>query len=153
MIRRILVAVDGSEALRRALDYAAGLADGLGAELRVLVVVPRLTLPIFFEGVFGAMPIASASEFGKYQERMKTLYQNILREAEEKVRREHPKLSVVKVLKEGRPSATIVDAAENGDVDLIVIGSRGLGGITGWILGSTSHRVADSCTRPVVIVK
>jgi nucleotide-binding universal stress UspA family protein len=33
------------------------------------------------------------------------------------------------------------------------MGSRGVGGITGWILGSTSRRVVDSCTKPILIVK
>jgi len=54
---------------------------------------------------------------------------------------------------EGRPSATIVDEAEKNEMDLIVIGSRGLGGITGWILGSTSRRIVESCTKPVLVVK
>ncbi|MHA2163880.1 MAG: universal stress protein [Candidatus Thorarchaeota archaeon] len=32
-------------------------------------------------------------------------------------------------------------------------GSIGLGGITGWILGSTSRKVVDQCTKPVFVVK
>ena len=47
----------------------------------------------------------------------------------------------------------IVEQAEKDDVDIIVMGSRGIGGYTGWILGSTSRRVVDSCTKPILIVK
>ena len=49
--------------------------------------------------------------------------------------------------------ATITEYAENNGVDLIVMGSRGIGGYTGWILGSTSRKVVDSCTKPILIAK
>ena len=153
MIGKILVALDGSEPSQHALNHAVDFAVKWGAELTMLAVVERVMLPLFPEEGFVGTPIGTARYLGKYQERVRTLYQNVLREAEEKVRREHPELSVVTVLREGRPSATIVDVAENDGVDLIVMGSRGLGGITGWILGSTSRRVVDSCTRPILVVK
>jgi nucleotide-binding universal stress UspA family protein len=44
-------------------------------------------------------------------------------------------------------------SAREGDCDIIVIGSRGLGGIKEFLLGSTSHRVADEAPCPVLIVK
>ena len=84
---------------------------------------------------------------------MKTIYGKSLEEAEEDIKGHFPDLQVTTQLLEGRPSSTIVDEAENNDMDLIVIGSRGLGGITGWILGSTSRRVVESCTKPVLIIK
>jgi len=54
---------------------------------------------------------------------------------------------------EGRPSANIVDVAEKKGYDLIAMESRGIGGIKGWIFGSTSCRVVDFCTTPVLIIK
>jgi len=77
----------------------------------------------------------------------------MLKEADEIVRTKHPNLNVRTILMEGRPSATIVDVAEKEGCDMIVMGSRGIGGITGWVLGSTSHRVAASCKKPVMIIK
>lgn len=153
MINKVLVALDGSEPSQRALDYAIEFADKWNAELNMIAVIPRVMLPIFPDEGFGATPLAAARDFGQYQERMRSIYQNVLAEAEAKVRRVHPDLKVVTKLEEGRPSATIVDFAENNDIDLIVIGSRGIGGITGWILGSTSRNVVHSCTKPILIVK
>lgn len=153
MFKKILVALDGSEPSERALEYAMEFAAKWGAELTMLAVVPRVMLPIFPDEGFGATPIAAARDISLYQERMRAVYQNVLKEAEAKVRAEHPDLKVETRLEEGRPSATIVDMAENDGADLIVIGSRGIGGITGWILGSTSRRVVDSCTKPILIVK
>jgi nucleotide-binding universal stress UspA family protein len=54
---------------------------------------------------------------------------------------------------EWRPLANIVDVAEKGGCDLIVMGSRGIGGIKGRILGGTSRRVVDSCKTPVLVIK
>ena len=153
MINKVLVALDGSEPSQRALDYAVDFANKWNAELNMIAVIPRVMLPIFPDEGFGATPLAAARDFGQYQERMRSIYQNILTEAEAKVRREHPDLKVLTKMEEGRPSATIVDFAEKNDVDLIVIGSRGIGGITGWILGSTSRNVVQSCTKPILVVK
>jgi len=77
----------------------------------------------------------------------------VLKTAEKKVEETHPDLKVETLLKEGKPSTIIVETAESNNVDLIVIGSRGLGGISGLILGSTSRRVVDSCTKPILIIK
>ena len=153
MISKILVALDGSDPSKHALTYAIDFAEKWGAELTMLAIIPRVMLPLFPDEGFGATPITTAKELNQYQERMRAIYLNILREAEEEVKKMHPELKVETILEEGRPSAMIVEIAEVMDVDLIVMGSRGIGGITGWILGSTSRRVVDSCTKPILIVK
>jgi nucleotide-binding universal stress UspA family protein len=53
----------------------------------------------------------------------------------------------------GDPAAAIVDFARARDADMIVIGSRGLGAITGTVLGSVSRAVARQADRPVLIAK
>jgi nucleotide-binding universal stress UspA family protein len=56
-------------------------------------------------------------------------------------------------LVEGRPSDRIIETAKTEDFDLVVMGSRGLGGIKEFLLGSVSDRVADEVPCPVLIVK
>ena len=56
-------------------------------------------------------------------------------------------------IKDGRPADVIVQTAIDDHVDLIVLGSRGLGGIKQLFLGSVSDRVADEARCPVLIVK
>lgn len=153
MYNKILIPLDGSEPSNHALDHAISIAEKFGAELTLLAVVPRVMIPVFPDEGFGAAPISAAKDMAQYQDRLKDIYQNVLTDAEDKVRSEHPELKTETILREGRPSATIVEIAERNGVDLIVIGSRGIGGITGWILGSTSRRVVDSCTKPILIVK
>jgi nucleotide-binding universal stress UspA family protein len=84
---------------------------------------------------------------------MKEIFEKSLEEAENDVKEAFPDLEITTLLLEGKPSTTIVESADNQNVDLIVIGSRGIGGITGWILGSTSRRVVESCTKPILIIK
>jgi nucleotide-binding universal stress UspA family protein len=153
MYRKILVALDGSEPSNNALEHAATIAKKFDAELILVAVVQRIMIPIFPDEGFGAVPISAAKDMAQYQDKMRVLYQNVLKEAEEKVKEEYPGVKTESILKEGRPSATIVEQAEKDDVDIIVMGSRGIGGYTGWILGSTSRRVVDSCTKPILVVK
>jgi nucleotide-binding universal stress UspA family protein len=153
LYKKILVAYDGSEPSKHALDHAVNIADKWGAELEILSVVPRVMMPVFPDEGFGAAPITAAQDMSDYQDKMKTIYQASLEEAENDVNESFPNIKVVTKLLEGRPSSTIVDEAENNNFDLIVMGSRGIGGITGWILGSTSRRVVDSCTKPILVVK
>ena len=62
-------------------------------------------------------------------------------------------LKIKPKLDKGRPSDIIVAEAEDEDFDLIVMGSRGLGGIKEYILGSVSNQVVHESKSPVLIVK
>ena len=52
-----------------------------------------------------------------------------------------------------KPAEAILDAAERFDARMIVVGSHGEGPLRAAILGATSHRVLNSSTRPVLVVK
>ena len=153
MFKRILVAYDGSEQARRAMDYAVDVASSCKAALIVLTVVPKITIPVFPDENLGSYPVNASPEWADYQERLGATYKKSLDEAVADVKKHHPKLPIEADLLEGRPSATIVEEAERRQADLIVIGSRGIGGISGWLLGSTSRRVVESCTKPVLVIK
>lgn len=150
LFSKILVAFDGSEPSKRALDLAAKTAAMFKGELIILTVVPRVTLPIFAEEGVGSL---RAADIDGYDAKMNELYRISLEKAETEVRTRYPNLKFEALLLKGRPSATIVEEAEKREANLIIIGSRGLGGIVGWILGSTSRNVVDQCTKPILIVK
>lgn len=52
----------------------------------------------------------------------------------------------------GLPSDVLCDVADEVDADLIVVGARGLGRFESLLLGSTSSRVVNSSTRPVLVI-
>ena len=153
MYKKILVAFDGSEASKHALDHAVNIAEPYGAEIVVLSVVPRVMMPVFPDEGFGAAPITAAQDMSEYQSKMKGIYNLSLEDAKKDINEHFPDLKVTTKLLEGRPSSTIVSEADAEEANLIVIGSRGIGGITGWILGSTSRNVVESCTKPILVVK
>ena len=150
MYKRVLVALDGSELSCKVLGHAADIAEKFGSELTLLTIVSWTITNFSQEDSFDPN---TAIAYIENRDRIKKIHYDILTEAEARVRSEHPDLNVSTTLREGHPSATIVDVAEKEGYDLIVIGSRGIRGITGLILGSTSRGVVDSCKKPVLIIK
>ncbi|MCP8311094.1 MAG: universal stress protein, partial [Candidatus Methylarchaceae archaeon HK01M] len=125
MIKKILVALDGSEHANHALDFALDLSEKYSATIVLLSVFH----PYYILGV----PSDTETELARAQ---KAGYEKMLSEALKKVNRLKPNLNVSTKLKEGRPADKIVETAKEGEFDLIVIGSRGLGGVSQLLLGS-----------------
>jgi nucleotide-binding universal stress UspA family protein len=150
LIEKILVALDGSEPAGRALDFALDLAEKYSAEIVLLSVVQHVVMP----GIsYLTKPVLLPVAVGKYTEELKANHKKVLSEALKKVKKIKPNLRVSTKLVEGRPSNKIVETAKEGNFDIIVMGSRGLGAIKEFFLGSVSDRVADEATCPVLIVK
>jgi nucleotide-binding universal stress UspA family protein len=128
------------------------LAKLTGSEVTIISVIPRVMIPLYLEAGAG-VPMYTAQEMVEVQARLREHYSNSLQKVSEEISGRYPDIKVETKLLEGRPGQTIIDMASEDGYDLIVIGSRGLGGITGWILGSTSRRVVESCTVPVLVIK
>lgn len=153
MIKKILVALDGSEPANKALDFALGLAETYSAELVLLNVYQLITPFFYFPSEVGAPPVATPIGTAEFLKELRAQHEKVLSEALKKANREKPKLKVSTILSEGRPSDKIIEAAREGKFDLIVVGSRGIGRIKEIFLGSVSDRVADRAQCSVLIVK
>ena len=147
MINKILVATDGSNLADKSLDFALDLAKKYSAEVTILTVVDLPSNSFWVQGTTFA-PISSQ----KYLEKLEKFHKKILTEAVKKAK-ESAQIYVTKRLLDGRPAEKIIEVAKEGSFDLIVMGSRGLGGIKEFFLGSVSDRVADEASCPVLIVK
>ena len=150
MIKKILVALDGSEAANKALDFALDLAEKYSADILLFTVVQPVTMPFY---VFEEVPTPIVPEHATFSKRLEAYSRDLLSEILKKVKKEKPKLNVSSRLEEGQPADKIVKIAKDEGVDVIVIGSRGLSGVKEWLLGSVSDRVADKADCPVLIVK
>ncbi|MCJ7634217.1 universal stress protein [Candidatus Bathyarchaeota archaeon] len=149
MITRILVPLDGSKHADKALDWAIDLAEKYGASIELLTVIPLLET--FATGIYsrrGKLPF-----FGPTPEEMRERAENMLKETFYRAKRSNPNLEISTLVLDGRPSDRIVDTAKEGDFDLIVMESRGLGGAKEFFLGSVADRVACEAKTTVVIVK
>ena len=144
LIRKILVAVDGSSCAGNALDCALDLAQQSSAEIQLLTVIPPLFLPMhsLAWASFGHLDINSPSENYLVAE---------LDMAEERARQKKPELKLSAKIEYGIPEEKIVETATKGYFDLIAMGKRGSG--RKFTLGSVSAKVVEHSSCPVLIVK
>lgn len=139
LFQHIAVAYDGSNLSKKALERAAQLAQISSARLDIVHV---FQLPVYIVGE-GSITLTSNANF--YDEA-----QAVLDEAKSLVSSTIP---VTLVMKMGNPAKEILEYTEQAGIDLIVMGSRGLGPIREFILGSVSHNVVQGSKIPVLIVK
>ena len=145
MFDRILLATDGSDSASHAFDYALDLVRDWGSELYVVSVVP----PVCY---FSAPLETQSVNYPVWEEELSNVHDQILNEIEEKLK-EYPEIRYHLILEHGKPCKKISEVASKEDVDLIILGSRGIGGISGFIFGSTSHSTLDSCDKPLLVIK
>lgn len=143
MFNKILSAIDGSSSSIQALDYAAHLAVQDKAELAIISAAEPLP-PIAIEG-------STPTYYPEYQDKLHEALEKIQEEQVARLKKKYPDLKVSAKVLDGRPVPVIQEAAK--DVDLIVIGHRGQGGILTWMLGSVAKQIVDTCTAPVLVVK
>jgi nucleotide-binding universal stress UspA family protein len=143
-VKHILVAVDGSEHSLAAVDLAADIAERFGSKITFVHVIPQPALP----AGPNLPPPPYPDEFLAY---MRKVGEEVLEAAHKRIARR--KVEVQRTLVEGVPTPQIVKVADDLDVDLIVMGSRGLGPIKGLVMGSVSTRVLFQTSRSVLIVK
>ncbi|WP_040922282.1 universal stress protein [Saccharomonospora xinjiangensis] len=137
----IVAGVDGSPSAVNAACWAAEEAASSNDTLRLVhaYVVPMYGYPEF------------AATFAQLREGMRDQGSKWLDEAKEAVANVAPGVTVETVLTEGDPLGTLVE--ESGKARLTVLGSRGLGGFTGMIVGSIAVGLASHGKSPVVVVR
>jgi nucleotide-binding universal stress UspA family protein len=143
MFSHLLVAYDGSPHARRALAKAVDLARIHQARVTVMTVVPEPTQWVLGDG-FGAPAGPNV-----FEEETEHRYQTVLQAALDSV---PDSLPVTGFIGHGYAGAAIVDEAEAGDYDLIVMGTRGRGEFRSLLLGSVSHHVLQASHVPVLVV-
>ena len=136
----MVVGVDGSEGSVQALRFAIEEARIRGATLRA---VNAWHVPPAVYGAGWAPATVDLDEYRKIAERA-------LVESVEDAGAGASGVEVTPILREGHPADVLLE--ESKDADLLVVGTRGLGGFKGLLLGSVSHQVALLASCPVVVV-
>ena len=136
---RIGVAIDGGSESWRALSAAALLAERSKVDLRVLSVMDQ---PHYVLG--GLLSPLGPDEYRDFKENE---WERVYEEA---VGRVHDGIGTEPLLLHGDPADSLTEAT--GDLDLLVLGSRGYGPVKGTLLGSVSARVMAGAACPVVVV-
>ncbi len=140
-MKKILVATDGSKYSQKALFKAKQIATDMGSEVTVVSVVT------LYDNIYSHNQ-AIKSELGRAEmERSK----NVLKEAEEIFSDFKGKFTTI--YKTGDVVDQIIKLAEEGDYDLLIMGSRGLGAFSRTLLGSVSDKVIHHVKISVLVVK
>ena len=152
---RILLATDGSEDAAQATEAAVELSKTTGSELHVVYVGE--------DAYSGALVYPEGTELGWVEQEDPAFIEELGRQFEQAARRmldaEVEKVRAVggtaaqAHLRMGTAAAEIVGLAEELGVGLVVVGSRGLGGIRRALMGSVSDTVARHAHCPVLIAR
>ncbi|CAL9653973.1 universal stress protein [Streptomyces werraensis] len=138
MARTIVVGLDGSPESRAAAEWAAREAALRQVPVRLLHVWQPVPEPM------AEAPLLGAETHQHWTER-------IPREAAEGLRLRHPGVEVTIEQGSGAPADILLDAAR--DAELLVLGSRALSGLTGFLIGSVGQSVVARAEAPVVLVR
>ena len=134
----VTAGLDGSRESRAAAEWAAREAQLLGLPLKLIQVWEPVPEPM------AQAPLLGVETQQHWSER-------IPRDATEGIRARHPGLDVTVEQLSGRPAEVLADEAK--DAELLVLGSRGLSGIAGFLVGSVGLAVVAHADRPVVLVR
>jgi nucleotide-binding universal stress UspA family protein len=136
----VVVGVDGSEGSIGALTFALEEARVHGVDVKV---VNAWHIP---PGVYGAGWASAPVDLDEYRK----LAEKALAESLGEVGVSESGVAVTQIVREGQ--AADVLCAEATSADLLIVGSRGLGGFRGLLLGSVSQQVVHHAPCPVVVV-
>ena len=152
MIKSILVATDASAASNRALKMAVQIAGQHNAALLIIHVIRDMQIPFEIKEI----PELESKKFDSFNDArediMRKIAESVLRKAREKAEQAGAK-KVQTAIGTGDPATSILGFARRRKVDMIVVGTRGLGKLKGRILGSVSRKVTNNAETSCLIVR
>ena len=140
--KKILLATDFSECARHAKEYAFALGKSFGGELHVLHVIDEVRL----------------SHWGPYGSGGDVTLRSVMKRSREELARLEKQgvvhdVETLSHVATGKPSATIVQRAEDLGAELIVLGTHGHSGFSQMFIGGTCEKVTRLSRIPVLTIK
>lgn len=137
-MKKILVAMDGSDAAMHAARVALDLADRNEGSLTLVYAVP-----------FVVVPTDIPFDAGQFAAEAQTAGEQLLADAAKTLGR--PELA--RQCLKGSAGDAISELAERENFDLVVVGSKGHNALTRVLIGSVTDRVVHVCKKPVLVVR
>lgn len=138
---KILMATDGSTDSLRAARFLPHLCAAEELKVTVLYVKDPYLFSVFSEGVITHADVHHADSVATEALTRTTV---VLRQAG---------IEVEERAEWGEPAQVITETAQKEGFDLVIVGSRGLGGLAGLFVGSVSDRVLHRAHCPVLVVR
>jgi nucleotide-binding universal stress UspA family protein len=142
MFETILIATDGSDSVRRAVDVAVDVAARFDAAVHAVYVVDAGEVESSPDQVREDLRDAPDDQAGDAPKEVADAATD--RDAE---------IDVTTEVREGRPAAEIADYARDADADVVAMGTRGRHGENRFLIGSVAERVVRTCPIPVLTVR
>ena len=140
LFRNILIATDGSEYTKKAVDHGIELANNNGAKIHAIYVIDT--------SAYGSIPLSAPMEYA---------YSLLRQEGDMAIkyvtdRAEAAGLEAEGIIVQGHPAEEIIKYAEENSIDLIVMGTLGKSGLDRFLLGSVADKVIRNSKIPVIAV-
>ncbi|UCD83589.1 MAG: universal stress protein [Deltaproteobacteria bacterium] len=142
MYKKILVPVDGSEFSECSLDHVKNIAIGCK--------VPEIVLLMVIEPFH---PTAGISEDWrkKLEQDAQTEAEDYLAKLSDRLELKNEGIKIKTEIVHGRPAGNILKYASENNIDLIIMSTHGMSGVSHWIFGSVTERVLHHSPVPVLI--
>jgi len=144
MFETVLIPTDGSDGVQRAIEAGLDVARRYDATVHALSVIDVAEL-------IEVDYVGDRDYFEATIEPLEDEAKHAVRAVANRAR--ETDLEVLTVVREGHPYETIVDYADEADVDLIVMGTHGRRGLPRYLLGSVTERVLRTVDVPVMTVR
>jgi nucleotide-binding universal stress UspA family protein len=148
---KILVAIDGSDHSMGAAEYAIDIARDNKAQLIALTVLD--ITKIGYASAFIASPVHGLAELERKRKEAQEWLDKVARLIASQKANDHDIQFKSQIEESMSVAGTIVEFAENQNIDLIVVGSKGRSGFTKLLLGSVASRIVTYATCPVLVTK
>jgi len=140
-VKRILVAVDGSEPSLHAVRMAAEMAKRYEATLTLVYVSPPILLS----------PYTYAEAIAEIEKKDREYGEKMLKDAAALAQGEGAKADTLTMV--GNPADLIADTALDPAIGLVVVGNKGRGAVSRVLLGSVADRLVHISKKPVLVVR
>jgi nucleotide-binding universal stress UspA family protein len=150
--KRILLATDGSREAALATQAAVDLANKTNSEIHLVHVTIPLHEPSYYEDIYYYEGISIEDAIAREQRERQRSAQKLLDDQVEKIKAAGGSVAQTHH-HTGKPDQEIVELAEEIGTGLILMGSRGLGGIRRVLMGSVSDSVVRHANCPILIVR
>ena len=144
-IKNILVATDFGPASETALRYGRALASQFGARLHLLHVTENLHLAASSGYGYTSLPYRMQQEIESAGRKQTNA---LLTEEDRQALR-----AVAVTITDNSPAAAIAEYARGNDIDLVLVGTHGRGGLSHLLMGSVAERVVRTAPCPVLTVR
>ncbi len=145
----ILVCVDNSKQSQKALSRAISVAEKFDSKLSILMVVEESKVNFWDDTEFKVG--AENSQIHLKKESM--IYQQAEKILNDLAKRVPSQINCVTEILTGDPAKVIVNYSKKKKPDVIIMGSRGLGGFSKLLLGSVSNKVVDHVSSSVLVIR